>query len=475
MLLNVIVTEILQIFDIKPYITMLFFVLLRKINVFMILRVTFENILSFNEETQVSFVAGKSSTHGAQISRAQKRDDISVLKSGIIYGANASGKSNIIKAIDVLRKIATGKFPKRNIEPFKLIPQSGRNSKIEIEFKAISSYYAYGVEFNIQGLREEWLYEINSRTDKKVFTRLITNDGNVFDFGTIEGNEDTKQFVRFLSQGTSTDRSFLSEYVKRNGQGLESVKQAFNWFSDTLKIIFPGTRYKGISFRAERDKDFQRTFKSLLKVFNTGIVDIRRTLVKKETINLPPQLLDDILSNLKNGNISAITLPADNEMYFLELGADGIPNIYKQKAIHKDIHETDTIFDMREESDGSIRLLDFIPMLIDLQQNSSVYLIDEIDRSMHPMLSQKLLECYFSSLVSDRDSQLIFTTHECNLLDLNLIRADEVWFVEKDKNGASHMTSLAEYKPREDIRKGYLQGRYGAIPFFAPVKNLNWK
>lgn len=440
----------------------------------MILRVTFENILSFYEETQISFVAGKGSTHAEQISRAKKRDDISVLKSGIIYGANASGKSNIIKAIDVLRKIATGKFPKRNIESFKLIPQSGKYSKIEIEFKASSSYYAYGVEFNIQGLREEWLYEINSRTDKKVFTRQITDEGNVFDFGTIEGNEDTKQFVKFLSQGTPTDHSFLSEYVMRNGQGLDAIKQAFNWFSDTLKIIFPETRYEGISFRAERDKDFQRVFKSLLEVFNTGIVDVRRTLVKKEMINLPTPVIDDILSDLKPGKTSVISLPADDEMYFFQLDADGTPKIYKQQAIHKDINKEDTIFDMREESDGSIRLLDFIPMLIDLQQNSSVYLIDEIDRSMHPMLSQKLLECYFLGLASDRDSQLIFTTHECNLLDLNLIRADEVWFVEKDKNGASHLTSLAEYKPREDIRKGYLQGRYGAIPFFAPVKNLNW-
>lgn len=441
----------------------------------MILRVTFENILSFYEETQISFVAGKSSTHAEQISRAKKRDDISVLKSGIIYGANASGKSNIIKAIDVLRKIATGKFPKRNTEPFKLIPQTGKHSKIEIEFKANSSYYAYGVEFNIQGLREEWLYEINSRTDKIVFTRLITNEGNVFDFGTIEGNDDTKQFVKFLSQGTPTDHSFLSEYVKRNGQGLDVIKQASYWFSDTLKIIFPETRYEGISFRAERDKDFQRIFKSLLEVFNTGIVDIRRTLVKKETVNLPTAVIDDILSSLKPEITSVISLPADDEMYFFQLDTDGTPKIYKQQAIHKDINKEDTVFDMREESDGSIRLLDFIPMLIDLQQNSSVYLIDEIDRSMHPMLSQKLLECYFSALAFERDSQLIFTTHECNLLDLNLIRADEVWFVEKDKNGASHLTSLAEYKPREDIRKGYLQGRYGAIPFFAPVENLNWE
>ena len=129
---------------------------------------------------------------------------------------------------------------------------------------------------------------------------------------------------------------------------------------------------------------------------------------------------------------------------------------------------------MNEESDGSLRLLDFIPMLIDLRLNESVYLIDEIDRSMHPMLSQKILEYYFNKLSSDRDNQLIFSTHESNLLNLELIRADEVWFVEKDREGVSHLYSLAEFKPREDIRKGYLQGRYGAIPFFASIKNLKW-
>lgn len=95
---------------------------------------------------------------------------------------------------------------------------------------------------------------------------------------------------------------------------------------------------------------------------------------------------------------------------------------------------------MSEESDGSIRLLDFIPMLIDLRLNESVYLVDEIDRSMHPMLSKKLLEYYFKHLSNERDTQLIFSTHESNLLDLDLIRADEVWFVEKDMK--EHLTSL---------------------------------
>ena len=169
-----------------------------------------------------------------------------------------------------------------------------------------------------------------------------------------------------------------------------------------------------------------------------------------------------------------IASPSASTIYFFETDADGITTIYKQSAIHKIDNNDEVAFEMSEESDGSIRLLDFIPMLIDLRLNESVYLVDEIDRSMHPMLSKLFLEYYFNHLSNNRDTQLIFSTHESNLLDLNLIRADEVWFVEKSKDGASHLTSLAEYKPREDIRKGYLQGRYGAIPFFAPIKSLKW-
>ena len=140
--------------------------------------------------------------------------------------------------------------------------------------------------------------------------------------------------------------------------------------------------------------------------------------------------------------------------------------IYKQKAVHLNDNKEEVVFEMDEESDGSIRLLDFIPMLIDLSLNNRVYLIDEIDRSMHPLLSQKLLEYYYSNLRSGLDTQLIFTTHEASLLNSNSIRHDEIWFVEKDIAGASHFTSLVEYKPRQDVLKGYMHGRYGAIPFF---------
>ncbi len=163
----------------------------------------------------------------------------------------------------------------------------------------------------------------------------------------------------------------------------------------------------------------------------------------------------------------------DNDVFFFERKEDGMLSIFKQIAVHGS-GEMETKFEMDEESDGTIRLLDFIPMLIDLRRNPVVYLIDELDRSMHPMMTYEIIKSFFSNINRDVESQLIFSTHESNLLDLELMRADEIWFVEKDSEGASHFSSLAEYKPRADVRKGYLQGRYGAVPFFAAPDSLKW-
>ena len=441
----------------------------------MILRATFENIYSIKDETQISFVAGKSNAHPSHVSRAEKRDDISVLKAGIVYGANASGKSNVIKAIALLQQIANGSFPQSKVEPFKLADTEEKISKVEIEFKTKGKCFAYGMEFTVGGIKEEWLFEINSRTDKEVFTRKVTDDGNEFTFGKVDGNEETSMLLKFIAHSTPSDSSFLSEYVRRNGKGLETIRMAKNWFADGLKIIFPSTRLQGISFLTENNDELQETTRSLLAYFNTGISDVRLYKIKKEDVNLSSDLLDNILSKAKNGKAYSMAATVGGEMLLFEVNANGGYEIYKQKAIHRNLTSgTEVVFDLSEESDGSIRLLDFIPMLIDLKQNEVDYLIDEIDRSMHPMLSQKILECYFSGLEPGRDTQLIFSTHECNLLNLDLIRADEVWFVEKGKDGASHLTSLAEFKPREDVRKGYLLGRYGAIPFFAPISQLKW-
>jgi hypothetical protein len=438
----------------------------------MILRVTIENLFSFKEETEISFVAGKSDLLPHHVRRAEKRDDISVLKAGIIYGANASGKSNIIKAISILKTIALGRVPQYDFEPFKL-SNLNKPSMVKLEVKIGKHYYEYGAKFTNKEISEEWLYEFNVRKDVEIFSRI--NNNNDIHFGIKFKDKENEMLAFLISKSTPASYSFLSEYVKRNGKTITAIVDVYTWMKSNLKFIFPSTKFRELSIRVEKDKTFAYATKSLLNYFNTGIVDIRRIKVSKESVDLPETMLKKIMREIEPGMRVGVASDSVNaSIYFIEIDKTGTPVFYKQFTIHQAQDNKDVTFGMNEESDGSLRIMDFIPMLIDLRLNDVVYLIDEIDRSMHPMLSQKILEYYFQHLEEKKDTQLIFSTHESNLLDLNLIRADEVWFVEKDKNGESHLTSLAEYKPREDIRKGYLQGRYGAIPFFAPINSLNW-
>jgi AAA15 family ATPase/GTPase len=157
------------------------------------------------------------------------------------------------------------------------------------------------------------------------------------------------------------------------------------------------------------------------------------------------------------------------------MGEEGKLIVRKTISVHKDNIGDNVLFKLSEESDGTKRLLDFMPAFNNIIQQNFTYLIDEIDRSLHPSLLCMMIKKIMIDVTTK--GQLIFTTHESNLLNLDIFRQDEIWFVEKDKKtGGTQMYSLSEFKPRYDldIRKGYLKGRFGAIPFLANLQDLNW-
>jgi AAA15 family ATPase/GTPase len=225
------------------------------------------------------------------------------------------------------------------------------------------------------------------------------------------------------------------------------------------------------------DAQFRTVMRELLNYFGTGISDLRRVESKAEELGVPDEMRQKIEESLDGkGEKAGVVMHNKNRLIFAEKDKSKNLKWYDLKTIHrKDDSNADYIFEMFEESDGTSRLFDFIPMLIDMSANDAVYVIDEIDRSLHPMLTLKLLEMFNSMLKTDAQMQLICTTHESNLLSTAPIRPDEVWFVEKDRKGASHLSSLCEYKPRENVQKGYLNGRYGAIPFFGELNNIHWE
>ena len=441
----------------------------------MLLSAKFENIYSFNKETRILFTASKSDHLPLHVSRAEKRDDISVLRMGLIYGANASGKSNIIKCLDIIKAFALNGWSNRMYNYFKMTDSPQERSSIELEFKVNDQFFAYGVAFSKGGLIEEWLYKTGSRNDVMIFERKRCGHDWMNVIAPQYMKEENGQFLTYLIDGTPTKGTFLNEYIERNGKGVDAIKLARKWF-ENLHIIFPNTHITDFPIRVVTDNQFKIVMRELLGYFGTGISDLCLVESKPEELRIPDRIRQEIEENLdgKDDKTGAII---HNGSRFIFAEKDESKNLKwnELKTIHKrEDSNSDYIFEMFEESDGTSRLFDFIPMLIDMRANDAVYVIDEVDRSLHPMLTLKLLEMFNSLLKGNSQMQLICTTHESNLLSMAPVRQDEIWFVEKDKNGESHLSSLCEYKPRLNIQKGYLNGRYGAIPYFGELNNIHW-
>ncbi|MEN3753437.1 AAA family ATPase [Mangrovibacter sp. SLW1] len=183
-----------------------------------------------------------------------------------------------------------------------------------------------------------------------------------------------------------------------------------------------------------------------------------------DDIKLPSKIKEEILEDLKSNDTLMISTP-NNKRYKIQTGDNGDLKIHQLMTAHKDKSGKDIYFELNQESDGTQRLFDIIPGLIDLILKDKVYVIDEIDRSLHPKITKTFIEL-FSNNATKTNSQLIVTTHETGLLDFDLIRRDEVWFTEKNNSGVSKLYSLEEFQPRfdNDIRKGYLVGRFGGVP-----------
>jgi len=444
-----------------------------------LIRFRVSNFLSFNQQVELSMIPGKTRQHLDHIiSGGGGRNDINILKASIVYGANASGKSNLIKAVDFAKGLITGGTKAKqaiSLHPFKLdTARLSQPSKFEFEFRQNNINYLYGFELNTQKIIAEWLYEIKKTTQEMLFERSSDGDDKTkVTFGSSVQKKDLK-FLEFVAMGTRPNQLFLTESMDRN---VAYFKPAFDWFAETLVIIFPGTRFSITPFIAGR-KAIANYIVDYLEKFDTGICGFELVPVESRKI-FTPEILGKLAEDIKPGMNGGILLSTSAEnlvgSYIVDKDAAGELQTSKLMLKHRMGNCSEqTPFEVSEESDGTIRLIDLIPILnnpgehnlvyFDSGENKRVYLIDELERSLHPDLSHKFIQFFLQETKSY--SQIIAATHEATLLDLDLLRRDEVWFVQKDKTGASSLYSLEEFSPRydKDIEKGYLLGRFGAIP-----------
>jgi len=444
----------------------------------MLVRFSVENFLSFNERVVFSMIPGRGLLKNNHKTTPIK--GISTLKTSVVLGANASGKSNLIKAISFGKKMVLRELSSEQIidyDKFRLNANAvSKNSRIEFEIQQSGKNYAYGFVFNNKQIVEEWLYEITSKSgaEKLIYERDSSKSDpfNITPLLKRNSKEEHALFLKFVAKGTPDNRLFLKEVisrkVKENVEDVSDLLAVYDWFLNSLKVIFPDDKYKeGIKSELVDNKTLHKTFEELLNYFGTGINGICLHDVNLKNTNIPIEIIDSIKNDLLNSKSEDIRsiLTTPEFTYFISRNGE---NIRTQKFMTKhDVigRKEPEYFDTKDESDGTNRIIDYIPLIMDLLKGGNVFVIDEMERSLHPNLIYDIFDLFLDSS-SEINSQLIVASHESSLLTQKLFRKDEIWFVVKDNDGSSHLHSLEDYNIRFDkeIRKDYLLGRYKAVP-----------
>lgn len=411
-----------------------------------------KNFRSFAEEQTLSMVAN---TDDTLPENCHNIANFNLLKSVGIYGANASGKSNLLKAIGVMKttvmESASDKpNKKKDITPFRLDKKlSIKPSEFEITFISDGVRYQYGFVAGETTIYEEWLFAYPKIQAQKWFHRKHNKKTNEVE---IEFGPSLKGEKKKLKSMTRPDALFLSVGAQFGNTQLSEI---YEWFNKKLMIIGDSWELRAHSYRyltlavGDNNKGVKRFLMSIFGDADLGISDI-----VSEQITA-----DEIMENIPDG------IPVGKKAELIEDMVKSKP--LKLKTVHRITgSDDDVLFDFEDESTGTQRFLDLLVPWVHALLFGRTIVVDELESSLHPHLAKALIKMIHGKHVANDASQLIFATHDVTLLSQDLLRRDQVWFVEKDQKQASVLTPLTDYKPRkgEAILRGYMSGRYGAIP-----------
>ncbi len=421
----------------------------------MLIEFTVKNYRSVKEEQVFSMVKAKGdeleSTNSFQPSAPTS---VKLLRSAAIYGANAAGKSNVIRAMMEMGSIVRGSASssqegdKISVTPF-LFDESSPSEPTEFEMIFISEgvRYQFGFCATKNHIVEEWLIAYPKGRAQKWYSRGFNKSNNKSEY----------KFSDFLLgqksvwQGaTRANALFLSTAVQLNS---DQLKPVFNWFKETLRSanVFGW----GLGFTAslcEKENSKARVLE-FLKAADLDIHDIRIEKEKFDPESLPEDFPDSV-----------------REKIVKEMKGKEIIDI---KTIHKSESGNLVPLDFDEESDGTQKFFSLAGPWVDILKEGCVLVIDELHDNFHPKMVKYLVNLFHDDKTNPNNAQLIFTTHETSILNQDCFRRDQIWFCEKDETQATSLYPLTDFSPRkgrENIELGYLSGRYGALPFIRPFK-----
>ncbi|PLX83268.1 MAG: abortive phage resistance protein [Desulfuromonas sp.] len=426
----------------------------------MLINFTLNNWRSFRQQAEFSMVASREKQHGDRLARIE-RYKLRLLPVAAIYGGNASGKTNFFAALNFAKNlIVDGTRPDELIpvESFRLDAGDAKKATyFKFELLVDETIYEYGFAVSQERVFEERLVEVRPTTEKELFVREL--DEIRFN-PTL--NED--QFLHFAFKGTRENQLFLTNAVQ---QKVENFKPVYDWFKNDLVLIAPDTRFEPFEQFLQEDSPLYETMNKCLGLLDTGIAQLGGEDVSFDNLALPEEIRTKLQASLKDGMTLRVMSPFHERYVFTRKKGEIVAR--KLVTYHENRGGELVKFEMGQESDGSKRVIDLLPAFLEMSSRKStqVYVIDEVDRSLHTLLTRQLLQGYLSACSADSRSQLLLTTHDVLLMDQDILRRDEMWIAERDADGGSSLLSFSEYKDvrsDKDIRKSYLQGRLGGVP-----------
>jgi hypothetical protein len=416
----------------------------------MLLKFRFSNFRSFRTEQELSLIASKLSGSGNGLFNAPGLKE-QVLPVAAIYGANASGKTAVIRALEFMAKAV--RLSHAQWQPDQAVPVEpfvGDDltlpSEFGVDFLLDGTRHQYGFVANPQVILREWLY-VYPKGKRQLWFKRAEDTPISFGAKMPGGNKAIEALVRKNSL-------FLSAAAQNNHEALAPV---YRWFSESISFVIGNIALAGRAVHGARtaeicqeEKD-KATIARLITQADLGVAGLR-----VEDIPWPrmgKKLLEIIRDELPTGT------PLTE-----------LPETWKVVRLLHRVGDRTVPFEAEQESSGTLAYLALLGPVVKLLKTGGILCVDELDTSLHPLMAVQVMRLFGKRASNPRSAQLIFNTHDTNLLSSGDLRRDQIWFTEKDSTGSSHLYPLTDFKPRrqESLENGYLQGRYGAIPFVHP-------
>ena len=443
----------------------------------MLVSFSVSNFRSFYEEATLNMVASNKLSdhpeHRVQIGDTGQH----VVRAALIYGANAAGKSNLVKAMEFAQRLIRGGHDRvLQVEHFRFHPNAAKEpSSFEFRFVINDRVFVYGFDLLTKAISNEWLAVRKGDDEVDIFVR--DRDGK-----TTVGNGIKKVFADDMAGQDTLDslaelkirgsQLFLSRVIDLpsdvRGVTLNSV---IWWLTECLTVMRPEHRFGNILEQLQSDEQFKTFSSQFLEKVGTGIDCLEINETERDASEFQGGIFA-ALARLGTKVMPSMFRTTDSDVRVKD---DEPSRLLERQLVTKHKSNGGLPFELPfgDESDGTQQLLHLMPVLYSLASECKVVVVDELDRSLHPLLCWEFVR-FFSESCPGACKQLIVTTHESHLLNQELLRRDEYWFVEKDATQQSRLVPLSEFSIRNDmqVQKGYLQGRFGAIPVIGSLDAL---